>query len=328
MTRKYLLSIDGGGLRGIIPLSALIKLEQTTGRLSRDTFSFVAGTSTGAVIAAAIAAGIPATRIYDLYLRFARDIFKGPLTLPRRVLFGAMYSTEKLNEVLADGLGVARNWTLNQSPIDILITAKRVSDGMPWYFVRDKPTNSGRTGSLRILDCVTASTAAPTYFKPWTIPTIGALVDGGVGVAGNPVYQACVEAFYYTDEYQPDETLIVSMGTGRFLTEKNPTWIWAWLEWLLGELLRSPGEQQTEIVQRHFTETPFYRLDPALHRNISLDDVRAIPELRRLGDQFAARIDWEAILAGTDTTFRIKPAKTLYQQYREPVHEPSGAVVR
>jgi len=66
MSRRYLLSIDSGGIRGIIPAVALVKLENTTGRLTREIFTFVAGTSTGAIIAAAIAAGIPAIRILDL----------------------------------------------------------------------------------------------------------------------------------------------------------------------------------------------------------------------------------------------------------------------
>ncbi len=68
MARRYLLSIDGGGLRGILPASALVQLERQTGRPARETFSFAAGTSTGAIIAAGIAAGIPAERILDLYL--------------------------------------------------------------------------------------------------------------------------------------------------------------------------------------------------------------------------------------------------------------------
>jgi predicted acylesterase/phospholipase RssA len=77
MPRRYLLSIDGGGIRGIIPAVALAKLETTTGRPTRETFSFVAGTSTGAIIAAAIAAGIPATRIVELYVDRAREVCHG-----------------------------------------------------------------------------------------------------------------------------------------------------------------------------------------------------------------------------------------------------------
>lgn len=319
MPRRYILSLDGGGIRGIVPVSALIKLEQTTGRLARETFSFVAGTSTGAIIAAAIAAGIPAERILDLYVARSREIFtRNVLNVPKRILRGSMYSTDKLREVVGNSLGAAAQWTLNDSPIDLLVTAKRLADGMPWYFVRDTPANSGCTGSFSLLDCVTASAAAPTYFQPWTIADIGALVDGSVGVAGNPVYQACVEAFYYNDQYVPEETTMISLGTGRFVEEKRPTWIWPWLEWLLGELLRSPGEQQTEIVQRHFPQMPFYRLDLALERHIQLDDVGRITDLLRIGERFAAQIDWAAILDGTDHRFRITNGKTLWSQYCRP----------
>src|SRR5947208_625353 len=81
-----------------------------------------------------------------------------------------------------------------------------------------KPKNAGTTGKLGLIDCAVASAAAPTYFKPWTMqiggkPTV--LVDGGVGVTGNPVYQACVEAFYY-DDFTLAETKVVSLGTGSF----------------------------------------------------------------------------------------------------------------
>jgi len=72
-------SIDGGGLRGIIPAVALAKLESTTCQLARETLSFVGGTSTGAIIAAAIAAGIPAADF--------RMVYRGVLP-PRRKPFG------------------------------------------------------------------------------------------------------------------------------------------------------------------------------------------------------------------------------------------------
>jgi hypothetical protein len=92
---------------------------------------------------------------------------------------------------------------------------------------------------------------------------VGALVDGAVGVTGNPVYQACVEAFQYTLDYTPTDTLTVSLGTGRFKNRRQPRWIGAWLEWVLAE-----------------------------------------------------QIDWDAILAGRETPFRIGPANTRWQQYR------------
>lgn len=329
MSPRYLLSIDGGGVRGIIPAVVLAKLESTTGKLARETFSFVAGTSTGAIIAAAVAAGIPATRICDLYLTRAHEIFpQYPWNIPKRIVVGSMYSTQKLYDLIAEEIGPARNWRLNDSPIDLLITAKRVPDGMPWYFVRANPANSGRTGRLGLVDCATASAAAPTYFHPWTIQPasspaggrqdVGTLVDGGVGVTGNPVYQACVEAFYYTSGYSPQDTITVSLGTGRFISQQRPSWIWSWLQWVLGQLLDSPGEQQTEITCRQFPQMLFYRIDTELKENIELDDAGNVDRLWEYGEQLAELTDWEAILAGTDTTFRIGEHKTLWQQYRQP----------
>jgi hypothetical protein len=135
----------------------------------------------------------------------------------------------------------------------------------------------------------------------------------------NPVYQACIEAFEYTPDYQPEETITVSLGTGKFKNRKVPGWIGAWLEWILAEFLESPGEQQTEITWRHFPEMTFYRIDTELKENIGLDDVRYIGRLIEYGEKLAALIDWEAILAGTETRFRIGSTNTLWEQYQVPV---------
>jgi len=315
---RHMLTIDGGGVRGIIPAVLLAALERATGRPTRETFDFVAGTSTGAVLAAGIAAGIPAEQLVELYAKRSREVFRSIPLLSgiRRLLTGTMYETAMLHALVRDELGQgARDWTLNEAPIDLLITAKRLVDGMPWYFVRDSPANSCRAGGFRLADAVTASAAAPTYFKAWSMAPIGELIDGGIGVAGNPVYQACVEAFNYTHAYEPAETLVVSLGTGKLLRRDRPGWLWPWLGWLLAELLRSPAEQQTELVHRHYPTTPFFRLDLELEREIGLDAVNRLDELRAAGERLAAVVDWPAILAGRDERFRVTDATTLPREY-------------
>ena len=333
--RKRILSIDGGGIRGIIPVIALIKLEKQTGKLTRETFDFAAGTSTGAIIASAVAAGIPAAQILDDYVTLSREVFRKNIFSPLKRFFrGYMYSTEKLNTLIGQALGPdAQYWMLNDSPIDLLITAKRVTDSKQWYFVKDKDVNTCRTGILPLLDCVTASAVAPTFFEPWTIPEIiagdtkpvGTLIDGAVGVAGNPVYQACVEAFHFTSNYKEANTSVVSLGTGRFIDEKIPGNLLSWLDKLLAELLRSPGEQQTELVQRHFPKTSFYRLEPdlrlldkSLTKIPARDDVSSIDVIIGLGEKFAEQIDWKTLLAGKDQKFRIGKHKTKWSQYKWP----------
>ncbi len=336
-SQKYILSIDGGGIRGILPICALVELENQTGKLSRETFSFVAGTSTGAIIAAALAAGIPASELLNLYKQFSKDIFTKSIFNPiRRFFYGSFYDTKKLNRLIEKYLGEAGSWTLNDSPIDILVTAKRVRDGKPWYFVKDKPSNSKRTGHLSLVDCVTASAAAPTYFYPWLIKEthlkegdhqIGYLIDGGVGVTGNPVYQLAVETFGYSEEkeYKTHNTTIVSLGTGRFMQETMPTWLLSWLEYILSELLRSPGEQQTELVVRHYPDSPLYRLDPdlksldpTLKKPIPLDDASSINKLIELGGKFAQQIDWIKILDQTDDRFKVTLKSTQWSGYKWP----------
>jgi patatin-like phospholipase/acyl hydrolase len=329
MEKRLVLAIDGGGLRGIVPAAALAALEQQTGRPARETFSFIAGTSTGAIVAGALAAGIPASQLVELYARRSEDVFKKrPWSTLMRILRGRMYSTKRLREVIGEEMGTSRDMRMDEAPVDVLITAKRLRDGKPWYFVRSSPRNSGRTGHLRLADCITASTAEPTYFDPYHVAEdgarqkwepIGALVGGGVGVAGNPVYQACVEAFYYSEGYAPADTIVVSLGTGRYQSEKRPGWIWQWLEWVLGELLRSPGEQQTELVQRHFPEATFYRVDTKLPRAIPLDDIAAMPELRSLAERFAASVPWAQIIAGEDNDLRVRPEITQYEKYAKAV---------
>jgi hypothetical protein len=315
MSRKFLLSIDGGGIRGIIPALALQKLEQVTQKPARETFSFVAGTSTGALLASAIAAGIPASHIVNIYQHRIQDIFKPgkPWNGMRQYTLGHKYDAANLHKVLTEEFGAAAKWTLNDAPIDILLTAKGVADCQPWYFVKDNPRNTGATGKLGLVDCATASAAAPTYFDPWPMPApvSGKLVDGGVGVAGNPVYQACVEAFYYSPGYQPGETTVVSFGTGRFVKQAHPHLITDWLTWVLNALLHSPEEQQTELVARHFSESILYRLEPTLSADIEMDDISRIGDLQTMGEQFAAQVDWNAILCGDDSPFRVPPEQSL-----------------
>ena len=320
---RRVLAIDGGGVRGVIPATLLAALERSTGRPTRECFDFIAGTSTGAIIVAGLAAGVPASQITDLYTQRAGAVFgRRPWHFLVRVLTGSMYSVEGLRQLIVNELPPhTRDWTMNDCGLDVLVTAKAVRDGMPWYFVRDNPRNSGRTGRLPLVDCVTASTAAPTYFQPWTIASVGELVDGGTGVAGNPVYQACVEAFEYSEGYVPQDTIVVSLGTGRFLGQRRrPTWIWPWLQWILAELLRSPAEQQTELVQRHFPEAPFYRIDARLERPIELDAVDRVAELRSIGEKLAASIPWQDVLDGRETaTYRVTPERTLPEQYARSV---------
>jgi predicted acylesterase/phospholipase RssA len=317
--QRRILSIDGGGIRGLIPAMLLDSLERATGKPAREHFDFLAGTSTGAILAAGVGAGFAGDQLASLYRRRGPELFRQVpvLGVVRRIATGQLYDAARLRAMIAEELGEKAGWTVNEVPRDIMVTAKALDDGHPWYFVKDRPgENAGRTGALSLVDCVTASAAAPTYFGPWPIEGIGLLLDGGTGVAGNPVYQACVEAFEYTGAYRPEDTIVVSLGTGRFLDRRRPTWLWPWVQWVLSELLRSPGEQQTELVQRHYGAARFYRIDVRLPRDIPLDATGAtLDELESIARKLADQVDWPAILDGRDETFRVRPGTTKPEAY-------------
>jgi hypothetical protein len=97
----------------------------------------------------------------------------------------------------------------------------------------------------------------------------------------------------------------VSLGTGRTPRRRRPRWLGDWLGWILNEMFRSPGEQQTELTHRHYRAAAFYRIEVELPHDIGLDDTRQIPLLRRLGEGLADQVDWDAILAGEPGPFAV-----------------------
>lgn len=297
---KRILSIDGGGIRGIVPASTLVALEQQLGKPVRECFDFVAGTSTGALIASACAAGIPASRILQIYTNRSHEIFTPgqPFADAKRLTEGYMYDPHNIQKVLVDEFGPNAGWRVNDSPVKLLLTAKAV-DHKPWYFVPDAPGNAKKVGSLNLIDCTVASACAPTYFAPWTMSILGetvTLVDGGVGVTGNPVYQACVEAFQY-DSFDPAATVVVSLGTGLGQTSaRAPRGILGWLQWTVDALLEAPEAQQVELVNTRWPGI-LKRFDWPLPVPIDMAETGSIPQLAALGAKAAAGMDWRTILA-------------------------------
>src|ERR1035438_8819878 len=100
---KNSLSINGGGIRGMIPCSVLAALEQQTGKRPRALFSHVSGTSTGALLAAGVAAGIPASELLTVYTTRSKEVFTptGVIADAKRIAKGYMYDPARLQKVLA-----------------------------------------------------------------------------------------------------------------------------------------------------------------------------------------------------------------------------------
>jgi len=288
---KRILSIDGGGIRGIIPLCILKEIELQTKKMPVEMFDFMAGTSTGAIISAALACGNTASDTLDLYIELCQEVFRKDWKGFIGSFGSYKYSSVNAAAIYRDVIG---NVSLNDLPVDILLTAVRVNDRKQWYFTNDSPANAKTTGNLSLADCVAASAAAPTFFSPYPIQGVGLCVDGGVGTSGNPVYQACIEAAQYRPEgeYPADTTLVFSLGTGFYDNYKIPKWWGDWVEWSLRTSLSNPIEQQSGLAREIYDH--FSRFNPSLPHEIDMDDTSVVDELVEIGKAEALKTDWEA----------------------------------
>jgi patatin-like phospholipase/acyl hydrolase len=314
---KRILSIDGGGIRGIIPLACLVKLEKIHGKPSREIFDMVAGTSTGAVIAAGIAPGISARGLLALYRELAKHAFtRLPLHQILLNLGNHRYSNEFITHTLHE---MGADLPLNVLPLDILITAKNLESSRTDFFVKDNPGNPALWGTMSLIDAVLASIAAPTYFPAHSTDVLGVdhtWVDGGVGVSGNPAYHAAVEAVHYSAGlYPPGETVMLSFGTGNrpHPIDSESAAIWNWAGWVFAEMMEDAGEWQTYVTRREYEETG--RIDLRRYQlelssrvmedlgvdvpegvdvgKIGLDAVWAADLLESIGRAFAAKVDFD-----------------------------------
>lgn len=297
---RYILSIRGGGIRGIIPACCLMKLELQLGGLTRDHIAFCAGTSTGGLLTAAVAAGIPAVDILKIYTERSKQIFSptGMLADAKLVAEGFRYNPANLREVLAGALGPAANWVVNDCPIGVMIAATAVN-GHNWFFVRDNPHNAGTTGSVGLVDAAVASACAPTYFDHWTIGNVNGrsitFFDGGTGGTANPTYQACVEAFEY-DTFTPAETRVIEIGTGWFpASEAPPSGLINVVAWAAGTLVDTSEDWVDEAANRQWPNV-LTTINPPLPSDIDESDLSSIPTLLTIGQELAATLDWTKML--------------------------------
>ena len=298
---RNVLSIRGGGIRGIIPCCCLIQLESQLGGLTREHVDYCAGTSTGALLTAAVAAGIPASQLLTVYTGRSKEIFTptGIAADGKRIIQGYMYDPKNLDGVLVSVFGPAASWVVNQSPIGIMISATAM-DGHNWFFVKDNPKNSSSTGSVKLIDAAVASACAPTYFDHWPVagiqgqPTLN-FFDGGAGGTANPAYQACVEVFDYDDFTQAD-TRVVALGTGFFPAPNTPPkGLVGTIGWVTSTLVDTSEDWVDDAVKRQWPGV-MQTFNPELPSDIDEADLSAIPTLVEIGQKLAATMDWKQIL--------------------------------
>ncbi|MFN8527906.1 MAG: patatin-like phospholipase family protein [Anaerolineae bacterium] len=248
--KKLILSVDGGGMRGMITIAMLAELEALTGKPCHEMFDMVAGTSTGAIIAAGICVGYSAQEILELVYRdrlpnaFPRS---GISVYIRYILQGLhyLYDLKPFNEALGS-LVQGRKIRDFQKPI-LLLTTHDVRTSSTLYIVSKGP-GSALVADWPLSGSVAASGAAPVYFPP----VAGNLIDGGVGVHANPSLAAAIEAMEYlgaAEGFTPGNVLMMSLGTGytpnKIADGKASKFnLINWIQYVIGETLDEAGLQQ------------------------------------------------------------------------------------
>lgn len=210
---RYILTIDGGGIRGLVPALILAELERRIGRPLHECFDLIAGTSTGGIIAAGLTApsqadparaACTASDLVDLYRNDGKRIFPHVLGLSRRVP-GFPYSPKPLEEILAKRIGTKAR---TQDALTNIVIPAYDMLAREAVFMAGGPDYDAAAGSPQrsfpLHVAARATSAAPTFFPPAAIPATVVvppakpepellLIDGGV-FANDPTIAAIIEA--------------------------------------------------------------------------------------------------------------------------------------
>lgn len=215
-----ILSIDGGGIRGVYPAHILRNIEDRLRINLYDNFDMIAGTSTGAIIAAGVASKIPTANIVKMYKEHGSKIFqKQRLMIPGehlikmlRPMFNSLYDVRYLENLLTD---VFKNSRLGDIEKPLLLPSTDIGNGCVHVLKSNYSGTFTRDTSVFIKDAVLASCSAPTYFDPHKLENY-LLADGGLW-ANNPSLAAVIEAQKRLN-IDPNDIKILTIGTGHSKT--------------------------------------------------------------------------------------------------------------
>ena len=278
-----ILSLDGGGIRGVFTTTLLERLEAAVpGFLGR--VDLCAGTSTGGIIALGLAAGLAPADLTRLYLDRGPDIFPdshldGLEGLKK--LIAAEYDNRSLKRILEDTFARQDVATLGELKRRVLIPTfdldsldrpgRAAAAPRTWKPKFFHNFDRDGDGDARIVDVAMRTSAGPTYF-----PTYDGFVDGGV-IANNPSMAALAQAIHPdTGRQRLEDVCLLSLGTGqrlRFIAGKDHNWgIIPWAPHLVNLMIEGGMDTARYQCQQLLGER-FCRVDAVLEREMDLDDV-------------------------------------------------------
>jgi len=283
-----ILALDGGGIRGVFTAAFLAHVEEHLKLRLVEHVELLTGTSTGAIIALALASGLPASQVLDSYKT------AGPLIFgKKRNRLLSLFMTAHGNEALKEWLRrTFEDKILNDARVPIAIPSFDASTGRPRVWKRDHHQELHGGGLKKMWEVALTSAAAPTYLPAAQIEGLGAFLDGGLW-ANNPSLVGLVEARRYLESELADIQLL-SVGTGRQprgfrFQDIQFRGQLAWARPLFELLLTAQSVSTHEQAQLLLGPGQYLRVDQELPHPIELDDVREISQLEHLGREAGMR---------------------------------------
>lgn len=281
-----LLAIDGGGIRGIYASHVLERIQKEFKTEFHSEFDLIAGTSTGSIIAAAIAFGIPISKVTELYREKGSSIFR-----PKRWTFGGTvaprYSSEPLRAAL---VSVFEDATLSDARTRLVIPATDIGNGGVHVFKSAYDEKFVRDRNVKVVDAVLASCSAPSYFAPSRVGPYQ-LSDGGLW-ANNPSLVAVTEAL---TRLGADRSAIrlLSVGTGigkNYYPLSNVDKRWGFLNgWgiskFISMLLNLQAATASNVTQLILDKHQSVRVNFESDLPLSLDDIGTLDDLISRADK-------------------------------------------
>ncbi len=304
-----ILSIDGGGIRGIVPAMVMADIENRTGKPISQLFDLIAGTSTGGVLTLGVTCPVSETDLTPRYTAadgarmyeeeghriFSRSAWKRVTSVDGYA--DEKYPDEPVEAVLRERFGEMR---LQQALANVMITSYEIERRAPWFFRSARARLDPKNYDFPMWQVARATSAAPTYFEPCKIDVPDStdyysLVDGGV-FANNPSMCAYVDAKTVTPRVS--DILLVSLGTGvhtrRLPYDEAKNWGAAeWVLPIISVLMGSNSEtvdyhMKTILSMKEGSKRRYFRFQVNLSEGMDdLDDASAnnIRVLKLLGEQ-------------------------------------------
>lgn len=299
MKMQRILSLDGGGIRGLVSCHWLAGVERALASAGKPGllkhFDLIAGSSTGALVACGLAHGISPDTLAQLYRAQRHVIFPD--------LAGRLWS--RANRLISDGMSAPRydgvgiekvlrkvfgKTTLGQLKAPVLITSYDTISRTPVIF----KSFDAKHRDLLVWEVCRASSAAPTYFPAHAMKVEGkdcALIDGGV-VANNPTACAIAEALRKDARVDNSRDLVVlSVGTGERTRsiDLDSARSWGALEWAVPiiDVLFDGNTDSVDYIARQLVGDGYYRMQAELL--IGLDDLDDTSETNVLGLETLAK---------------------------------------